>query len=146
MSEDSGEKKYAASQKKLQDQRKKGQVAQSQDIGKLLVLAVISEIALLMAQNSLEQFGQLLMLPVSLVGQPFSRSLQVVVTWQGYRGDGYVTLQSVWGGDGWQPETVVAEADGQAEEESEATTETPAESLPDFVTDKRQVFTRIHGQ
>ena len=40
MSEDSGEKKYAASQKKLQDQRKKGQVAQSQDIGKLLVLAV----------------------------------------------------------------------------------------------------------
>jgi hypothetical protein len=57
-----------------------------------------------------------------------------------------VTLQSVWGGDGWQPETVVAEADGQAEEESEATTETPAESLPDFVMDKRQVFTRIHGQ
>ncbi len=70
----------------------------------------------------------------------------VVVTWQGYRGESYVTLQSVWSGDGWQPETVVDEADGQAEEESEATAETPAEPLPDFVTDKRQVFTRIHGQ
>ena len=92
MSEDSGEKKYAASQKKLQDQRKKGQVAQSQDIGKLLVLAVISEIALLMAQNSLEQFGQLLMLPVSLVGQPFSRSLQVVVAEAGQVFFGFALL------------------------------------------------------
>ena len=68
---DSGEKKYDASQKKLQDQRKKGQVAQSQDIAKLLTLAVISEVALITAQNSLQRFGQLLMLPVSLVGQPF---------------------------------------------------------------------------
>lgn len=92
MSEDSGEKKYAASQKKLQDQRKKGQVAQSQDIGKLLVLAVISEIALLMAQNSLEQFGQLLMLPVSLIGQPFSRSLQVVVAEAGQVFFGFALL------------------------------------------------------
>ena len=94
MSEDSGEKKYAASQKKLQDQRKKGQVAQSQDIGKLLVLAVISEIALLMAQNSLEQFGQLLMLPVSLVGQPFSRSLQVVVADAGQVFFGFALLMT----------------------------------------------------
>ena len=94
MSEDSGEKKYAASQKKLQDQRKKGQVAQSQDIGKLLVLAVISEIALLMAQNSLEQFGQLLMLPVSLVGQPFSRSLQVVVAEAGQVFFGFALLMT----------------------------------------------------
>ena len=94
MSEDSGEKKYAASQKKLQDQRKKGQVAQSQDIGKLLVLAVISEIALLMAQNSLEQFGQLLMLPVSLVGQPFSRSLQVVVAEVGQVFFGFALLMT----------------------------------------------------
>ena len=59
---------------------------------------------------------------------------------------GYLTLQSVWGGDRWQPETVADGADGQAEDEREARSETPAESLPDFVTDKRQVFTRIHGQ
>ena len=69
-----------------------------------------------------------------------------MVTWQGYRGDRYLTLQSVWGGDRWQPETVADGADGQAEDEREARSETPAESLPDFVTDKRQVFTRIHGQ
>ena len=94
MSEDSGEKKYAASQKKLQDQRKKGQVAQSQDIGKLLVLVVISEIALLMAQSSLERLGQLLMLPVSLVGQPFSRSLQAVVAEAGYIFFGFALLMT----------------------------------------------------
>ncbi len=39
----------------------------------------------------------------------------VVVTWQGYRGDGYVTSGASGLGDGWQPETVVDEADGQAE-------------------------------
>ena len=94
MSEDSGEKKYAASQKKLRDQRKKGQVAQSQDIGKLLVLAVISEIALLKAQSSLDQFGQLLMLPVSLVGQPFSRSLQAVVAEAGHVFFGFALLMT----------------------------------------------------
>ena len=81
---DSGEKKYAASQKKLQDQRQKGQVAQSQDIGKLLALAVISEIALVAAPDSLQRFGQLLMLPVSLIGQPFDPSLQAVIVEAGY--------------------------------------------------------------
>ncbi|WP_300729764.1 type III secretion system export apparatus subunit SctU [Pseudomonas sp.] len=76
---DSGEKKYDASQKKLQDQRKKGQVAQSQDIGKLLGLTLISEIALSTAQSSMLRLEQLLMLPVSLIGQPFVRALQEVV-------------------------------------------------------------------
>lgn len=75
---DSGEKKYDASSKKLQDQRQKGQVAQSQDIGKLLALTAISEIALASAQSSMQRLQQLLMLPVSLMGQPFVRSLQEV--------------------------------------------------------------------
>lgn len=76
---DSGEKKYDASQKKLLDQRKKGQVAQSQDIGKLLGLTLISEVALITAQSSMLRLEQLLMLPVSLLGQPFGRVLQEVV-------------------------------------------------------------------
>ena len=95
MSDDSGEKKYAASQKKLKDQRKKGQVAQSQDIGKLLVLAVISEMALVLAQSSMQRLEQLLMLPVSLIGQPFGRSLQEVIAEAGYVFFGFALLMTV---------------------------------------------------
>ena len=75
---DSGEKNHAPSRKKLQDQRQKGHVAQSQDIGKVLALAAISEIALTWAQSSLQRLQQLLMLPVSLLGQPFVHALQEV--------------------------------------------------------------------
>lgn len=94
MSEDSGEKKYDASQKKLQDQRQKGQVAQSQDIGKLLALTAISEIALLSAHSSMQRLEQLLMLPVSLIGQPFSRSLQAVIAEAGYVFFGFALLMT----------------------------------------------------
>lgn len=76
---DSGEKKYEASQKKLKDQRKKGQVAQSQDVGKLLVLALLSELAMMTAHGVMQRLQQLLVLPVSLIGQPFIRALQEVV-------------------------------------------------------------------
>ena len=75
---DSGEKKFAASSKKLRDQRNKGQVAQSQDVGKLLVLTLLSEMALASAQGSLQRLQQLLMLPVTLMGQPFVRAFQEV--------------------------------------------------------------------
>ena len=76
---DSGEKKHPASAKKLRDQRKKGQVAQSQDVGKLLVLASISEIALFTAESSLQRFQQLMMLPISDLNQPFARALEEVL-------------------------------------------------------------------
>ena len=76
---DSGEKKHPASAKKLRDQRKKGQVAQSQDVGKLLVLASISEIALFTAESSLQRFQQLMMLPISDLNQPFARALEAVL-------------------------------------------------------------------
>ena len=94
MSDDAGEKKYAASQKKLQDQRKKGQVAQSQDIGKLLALVAISEIALICARSSMQRLEQLLMLPVSLIGQPFARSLQEVIVEAGYVFFGFALLMA----------------------------------------------------
>ncbi|KMT55284.1 type III secretion system export apparatus subunit SctU [Pseudomonas fildesensis] len=76
---DSGEKKHAASPKKLRDQRKKGQVAQSQDISKLLVLTALSEIALFTAEASMQRFQQLLVLPIARMGQPFVRALEEVL-------------------------------------------------------------------
>lgn len=94
MSEDSGEKKFDASQKKLKDQRQKGQVAQSQDIGKLLALTAISEIALLSAHSSMQRLEQLLMLPVTLIGQPFGHSLQEVIAEAGYVFFGFALLMT----------------------------------------------------
>lgn len=76
---DSGEKKHPASAKKLRDQRKKGQVAQSQDVAKLLVLTAISEIALFTAETSLQRFQQLMLLPMSRLTQPFARALEEVL-------------------------------------------------------------------
>ncbi|MFL1475740.1 type III secretion system export apparatus subunit SctU [Pseudomonas grimontii] len=76
---DSGEKKHPASAKKLRDQRKKGQVAQSQDVAKLLVLTAISEIALFTADTSLQRFQQLMVLPISRLNQPFVRALEKVL-------------------------------------------------------------------
>ncbi|MDQ0665760.1 type III secretion system export apparatus subunit SctU [Pseudomonas sp. W2I6] len=77
---DSGEKKHAATPKKLTDQRQKGQVAQSQDVGKLLVLTALSEIALFTAETSMQRFQQLLVMPMSRFGQPFVRALEEVLT------------------------------------------------------------------
>ena len=76
---DSGEKKHPASAKKLRDQRKKGQVAQSQDVAKLLALTAISEIALFTAETSLQRFQQLMLLPISRLNQPFTRALEEVL-------------------------------------------------------------------
>ena len=76
---DSGEKKHPASAKKLRDQRKKGQVAQSQDVAKLLALTAISEIALFTAETSLQRFQQLMLLPMSRLNQPFVRALEEVL-------------------------------------------------------------------
>jgi len=76
---DSGEKKHPASAKKLRDQRKKGQVAQSQDVGKLLVLTAISEIALYTADTSMQRFQQLMVLPFSRLDLPFIRALEEVL-------------------------------------------------------------------
>ena len=76
---DSGEKKHPASAKKLRDQRKKGQVSQSQDVGKLLVLTALSEIALYTAETSMQRFQQMIALPISRIGQPFVHALEEVL-------------------------------------------------------------------
>ena len=76
---DSGEKKHPASAKKLRDQRKKGQVSQSQDVSKLLALTAISEVALFTAETSLLRFQQLMVLPMSRLSLPFVRALEEVL-------------------------------------------------------------------
>lgn len=76
---DSGEKKHPASAKKLRDQRKKGQVSQSQDVSKLLALTAISEVALFTAETSMQRFQQLMVLPMVSMAQPFVRALEEVL-------------------------------------------------------------------
>jgi type III secretion protein U len=66
-----GEKTEKATPKQLQDAREKGQVAQSQDLGKLLVLMVVSEITLGLADESMERLEHLLGLALAATGQSF---------------------------------------------------------------------------
>ena len=66
----------------------------------------------------------------------------VVATWQGFRGEGYTMLQSVWSKGKWQAEEAVAEETALAEEDTASTQDT----IPDFVEDKRQVFTRSYNK
>lgn len=71
-----------------------------------------------------------------------TRDKRVAVTWSGFRENTYVTLQSVWDGKKWQAETVVAE-DKKSVETDDQESQMP---LPDFVTDKKQVFTRSYDK
>lgn len=68
---------------------------------------------------------------------------QVVITWQGYRDNGYVTLQSVWENGAWQAGTVVQ--DGVKTEKDFSGVREAAKAgvvLPAFVGDTSQVFLR----
>lgn len=66
-----GEKTEKATPKQLRDAREKGQVAQSQDLGKLLVLMVVSEITLGLADDSMGRLQHLLDLALVATGRPF---------------------------------------------------------------------------
>ncbi|MGY2283420.1 type III secretion system export apparatus subunit SctU [Pseudomonas gingeri] len=69
------EKTEKATPKKLRDAREKGQVGQSQDLGKLLVLMVVSEVALGMADDSVARLEHLMSLTLRRINQPFLSSL-----------------------------------------------------------------------
>lgn len=69
---------------------------------------------------------------------------KVVVSWQGYRDAGYVTLQSMWKDGAWQAETVVQEAAAAAKAAVDAQGAEAGVTLPDFVGDSRQVFIRTN--
>jgi type III secretion protein U len=76
MSEDSGEKTQKATPKKIRDARKKGQVGQSQDLSSLLVLAVVTEVALMLADRSMQKLGDMVLFPVSRLDVPFVRAME----------------------------------------------------------------------
>lgn len=78
------EKNQNATPQKLRDARKRGQVAQSQDVPKLLILVVVSEITLGVADVSMEKLQALIALSASNMNQPFFRNV------------GELAMQGVW--------------------------------------------------
>ncbi|MHA6494942.1 type III secretion system export apparatus subunit SctU [Pseudomonas borbori] len=83
MSEDSGEKNQKATPKKIRDARQKGQVNQSQDVIKLLILAVVAETALLLSDRSMRAMEEMVAFPIERMQQPFTRALQEVLAQAG---------------------------------------------------------------
>lgn len=78
------EKTEKATPKKLRDAREKGQVGQSQDLSKLLVLMVVSEVCLGMADQSVEKLEYLLTLSLKRMNEPFLSTLTELIgeaTW-----------------------------------------------------------------
>jgi type III secretion protein U len=72
------EKTEKPTPKKLKDARKKGQIGQSQDIPKLLIIAVLLEVVFSMAESGMNHLQQLVAAPVSLINQPFAYSIKAV--------------------------------------------------------------------
>lgn len=75
-----GEKTEKATPKKLREERKKGQVAQSQDIPKLFILMGLGEVALDMSATSLKHFNAMLLDPIQNMNGSFAHALDSVTT------------------------------------------------------------------
>ncbi|MGY2289762.1 type III secretion system export apparatus subunit SctU [Pseudomonas sp. SDO528_S397] len=69
------EKTEKATPKKQRDAREKGQVGQSQDLTKLLVLMAVSEVCLGMADESMTRLQYLTALPLRRLREPFMNTL-----------------------------------------------------------------------
>ncbi|AKJ97070.1 EscU/YscU/HrcU family type III secretion system export apparatus switch protein [Pseudomonas brassicacearum] len=76
MSEDSGEKTKSATPKKIRDARNKGQVGQSQDLSSLLVLAAVTEVALTLADDSMQTLQDLAAFPLHRLDVDFTRAFE----------------------------------------------------------------------
>ena len=74
------EKTEKATPKQLRDAREKGQIAQSQDVSKLLILLLVSETVLGLAIQSVERLKQLIELSVNATQQPFERIVGQLLT------------------------------------------------------------------
>ncbi|RMP29017.1 type III secretion system export apparatus subunit SctU [Pseudomonas coronafaciens] len=72
------EKTQKATPKQLRDAREKGQVGQSQDIGKLLVLLAVSEVTLSLADESVNRLQALLALSFKSIDRPFMSSVELI--------------------------------------------------------------------
>ncbi|WP_338474012.1 type III secretion system export apparatus subunit SctU [Pseudomonas sp. MS646] len=76
MSEESGEKTKSATPKKIRDARNKGQVGQSQDLSSLLVLAAVTEVALTLADDSMQTLQDLAAFPLHRLDVDFTRAFE----------------------------------------------------------------------
>lgn len=65
---------------------------------------------------------------------------QPIVTWESYRDEDYIKLQSTWNGESWS-DPVEPATEGDAEESAGTLLEEI--TLPDFVGDTRMVFMRV---
>jgi len=74
----SGEKTEQASDHKLQENRRKGQVSQSQDVSKLVVMLAVLELVFAMLDSSLDKLKSLLLLPLVRLNVPFEQALNDV--------------------------------------------------------------------
>jgi len=75
----SGEKTEQATDHKLQENRKKGQVSQSQDVSKLLVMLAVLEVVFAMLDTTIEKLKALLLLPTLRLNVPFEQAVNDVV-------------------------------------------------------------------
>jgi hypothetical protein len=67
---------------------------------------------------------------------------RLLVTWEGYRGDRYRMLRSVWNGEGWDEEVLLEEG-----AEAESSGDEPSESeIPEFVEDRLHAFLRVYDR
>lgn len=67
------EKTHDATDKRLRDMREKGQVARSQDVGRMLVLAVVAETLLGLRADMFELMQTLLQFSLTRIGRDFSQ-------------------------------------------------------------------------
>lgn len=67
---------------------------------------------------------------------------RLLVTWEGYRGDRYRMLRSVWNGEGWDEELLLEES-----AEAESIGDEPNDSeIPEFVEDRLHTFLRVYDR
>jgi len=74
----SGEKTEQATEHKLQENRRKGQVSQSQDVSKLVVMIAVLEVIFAMLDASITKLKSLMMLPLFRLNVPFEQALNDV--------------------------------------------------------------------
>lgn len=67
------------------------------------------------------------------------------VTWQGYRHDDYVQLQSTWNGEGWSEEVELEAASEETEETAtEPATNASIANMPSFIEHPEHAFLRVY--
>ncbi|NAT17828.1 EscU/YscU/HrcU family type III secretion system export apparatus switch protein, partial [Pseudomonas syringae pv. actinidifoliorum] len=74
------EKTEKATPKQIRDAREKGQVGQSQDLGKLLILLAVSEVTLGLANESVNRLQALLALTFKGIERPFMSAVELIAS------------------------------------------------------------------